>query len=1135
MRQVYLKIMILFLALTGTINIARAITPEDSLVDAQAAIIRKNLEARIRENERLIKAGKEAEASYVVSAMADQPYSVFTSFTSSAARELWIKQNPTLKFIGVDDLPGHINELNVWISELRKTYLDNTPYKDYKIYFVISGIYNYKDIERKDPQYDWNKMRPVNYYEHVRTNPGTNYSWKEESIIRAIMSKVKSDQKNSVLKNSLDKDKYIVCYLFNLYTNYSGIHTEFRAGMEGSEAGLIIGKTPEVHNTFIINGIFHSTSIEPALIAELQNYNKGHQQGLPSDSGTDITTRNDYLSQLIRNVYNFFGQKSGGGLANVDCEHDAGLVNRLEDLYNTPLPEATKTDVSESLKDLTLETRKCLLEKLSKKTICGDNQVIPFTSNRCEQLFVDIVRSTPSDQQRPLLDYLNGNRDLLRKMIVKTDDKHELFDESTEGENNYTLLVKALCQFAYNAYQNELAVEMADKSLCKTLRYDPQAEYNKLSNEVLAHFTDGNQIAFEFRRYRGSCSYQYFDSYGSAQYGDRNFTVDPFAWISVKPTHNMPFNFMVDGEEQNCEGKTLYVPALMLYWNIEKNTEQGIKDNLERAKLVLDVIKLIFGEGWVALKGSKLKKLWAGITNAVTIANTATSDPEFKRWLESSPNGEKALEILEVISDNVSTPNDVADMLKGDEEGEEDEKDKNGKKGLKRLKDIKEQIEKGQTQIETLEALNDLVVYWKEVLAHPPAHDPKLNYAAVTTLIKGIQEGLLEENAMSAQIPLISDAGTGTQTGTQPNPQTGTPAQNQGPCEICGDEPLLCKLEQTATCKERIDALHKLCTRVNKAFLNSVAKKLEGMPVDELDTFLGDVVNNTPAGANCYTLVNGFLAQNLPSLTVGTINAWHIYRGAGRKCLRVSLPHLTSLKNAIENDILVRAPYSMTYPDYGAITTACAEQKTQTGTVDDEVFVNLNEFAKRHYDVADFDGMKSNLQNTNPNYSVVGANWVLKYMQQHETEFRSASNIRFESVVVYDDMTNRITDLELVRDGLPRYYEFKSYQTTSLSSSNFAEQIIKDLSRPNLVSIYQLIWIFDGNKTDNEAVRKRIQQELMMEKNLSQLDNITIRSLFNELAAKVHYPRPIQTHAELKAFISGTDNTWLDEIFKVVK
>jgi hypothetical protein len=1095
--------MILFLALAGTINIARAGTPEDSLVDAQAAIIRKNLAARIQENERLIKAGKVAEASYVVSAMADQPYSVFTKFTSEAARQLWIKQSASMRFLGLDNLSSHVNNLNAWISELRKTYLDHTPYKDYKIYFVVSGIYNYKNIERKDPEYDWNKMRTINYYEQVRTNPGA-YSEKEEGIIRAIISKVKNDKDNSVLKASLDKDKYIVCYLFNLYTNYSGVHTEFRAGMELSESRLIIGTTPEVHNTFIINGIYHSSSIEPSLIAELEKYNKDHQQGPPSDSGTNITTRNDYLSQLIRNVYVFFNQKAGGGLANVDCEHDEGLINRLEDLYKTSLPNATKTDISESLKDLTLETRKCLLEKLSQKTICADNAVFPFPSNLCEQLIVDVVRSTPPEQQRSLLDLFNGNNPLLRNIIVnKTDDEHELFGKSTGGENNYTELVRVLSQFAYNVYKAELSLAIAETSPCKTLTYDPQKPFNDLTNNVTAKYEDGNYFTFTFKRYTGPCSWQYFDYAGSAQYGDQVFIADPFAWVSVVPTTDLPFNFFVNGKQQDCRGKTLYVPALMLYWNIRKNTLQGIKDNLERAKTVIEVGMLFLGDGLMVLEGSKLKKLWAGINNAVTIANKATTDPELKRWLQSSPIGEKALKTLEVIGNHLSTPGD-----------------------------IKDQMEKGKIKPETLTTLNDIVVFWQAVLADPPAYDPKLNYAAVTSLVRGIQEGLLEEDAISTKIPLIGAAGTGT----QPNPQTGTPTQTNAPCELCGDEPLMCKLEQTAKYEKSTDALLVLCARLNKALLNSVARKLAGMGVDELNTFLSDVVNNTPPGAPCYTIVNGYLAQNIPSLTVGTINAWHIYEEAGRTCLRVSQPHLTSLKNAIESDVLNGRPYNMTYPEYESITKACGAQKSQTGDVDNEIFVNLYEFAKRHYAVADFDGMKSNLMNANPYYTVVGANWVLKYMQTHEDEFKSAYNIRFESTTVYDDMGNRIADLELQRGTNRQYYEFKSYKTSSLSGSNFAEQFIKDLARPNVVTYEQLKWIFDGSKTDRNAVYKRIKEELLMDKNITQLiPDARRKALFKQLAIDAGYTHEIETVDDLSTFISGTNSKWFDKIFKVVQ
>lgn len=368
-----------------------------------------------------------------------------------------------------------------------------------------------------------------------------------------------------------------------------------------------------------------------------------------------------------------------------------------------------------------------------------------------------------------------------------------------------------------------------------------------------------------------------------------------------------------------------------------------------------------------------------------------------------------------------------------------------------------------------------------------------------------------------------------TQTTVQPQPQP-TLEENKR-CNLCPVEPLICKLSEKSTYSQRIPALERLCAQLPSNQLHPVCERLNKLWVHELNQFLDDVLHTSSSTA-CPN-VKVYLADNVRSITPGLIEAWEIFLEAGRSCLSVSMPHLTKLETAMENSLLRNPPYSLTNANFVNIARACSKQGSQVADVDNELFMNLSEFANKKYAVANFAGMTTNLENSNAFYTVVGANWVLKYMQGHPNEFSTATNIRFEESTEFDEEGRRISDLILTKRTKTIYYEFKSYQTSSLPPHKFIEQFTKDLLHEELKELTQLKWVFDGNKTNKTAVRTSLQERLVAEK--KQLAPKKTIDMFNSLAKDTKYGKDVTNVTQLVKYLKDSNAQWFNAIFRVSK
>ncbi|SEW29271.1 The BURPS668_1122 family of deaminases [Chitinophaga sp. YR573] len=651
MRQVYLSIRILLLVLFTATNAVNGATLNDSTIDAKAASIRAKLAAQIAVNERLIQEGKASQANYMIMDDEPAPVSFFTHFTNDKVRKIWINNGWFGESMTNGDISWDIDRVNTWISELRKTYLDNTQYKDYKIYFVLSGMYKYDNIDLEE-NIDWATVRTISFDNEIKDKSTTDLSGSEKKIVYSVLNKIINVPGNTAFANIFKKDKYIVCFFFNMY-KYGLAQYSVQVAQANSDQTTARITTRNRPQAFLMDGYFHSPGIDQNLINALKSYNTAHLTGDVPDAQNTLEGRANFVSQSIRNVFTFLGSQSGVSLANLNC---AQLLPRLEQLYATPLPNATTT-IEGSMVDLSLDTRKCLLTDLSNSTLCGDGSNRLLQVNYCENIIMDIFRSTPEDQRKPLLSFLNENNGVLRRIITKINDPHKVLGVSTGGDDNFTNMVDTLSQWAYRAYDNELSAISKKVDNCTYLSYDPEAEYNSNSNNVVAKYTTDDSLRFTFRNYNGPCGYQQIDRNGNVSYGEIEFARGPFEFVGIMPTTYLPFQFKVNGQ-QVAKRQKVFVPAILLYSNILKTTLRGPAEKLE----YIYEVSTFFLEGpFILTEGSTLANILKFSSDATSLASLVANAPKIKARILSDPDGQKMLDAIDVISNHQSIIGNIHD------------------------------------------------------------------------------------------------------------------------------------------------------------------------------------------------------------------------------------------------------------------------------------------------------------------------------------------------------------------------------------------------------------------------------------------------------------------------------------------
>lgn len=617
---------------------ATAQLPDKS--DAYVAHLGKKILDRIHENEALERNGEADKARYLIvdGPSDDNPNWFYYDFTSLNAIQLWEKRGWLEEATMGKDISAETGNLNKWINELRNTYLGNTKYKDQKIYFVVSGIYNYDNVDEKDKDYDWAKMHSVSFDNTVKQTAQGGFSDKESAIVNKILSKVTSSDKNAELKKIVEKGDYIICFIFNLYKSFPGtqIITE-HVITDNSLVGRI--RTREVFvskpKTFLIDGYFFGNGADQEIIKNVQSFVASHTSNGDAEANASVENRNNYLSEFIRNVFLSFSPIK----ESTDCASDATLRDKLQGLYSKGLSDGTY-DISASLKDLSLLNRLCLLKQLAGSTFCGDGNNWFLQLNNCENLIVDLVKGTPANQRRHLLDYFNANNSVLKDLISK------LHDEGP-GAENFTTFIITLSQYAYEEYANDFSTLVSGSDYCSFLAYNPTKPFNTYSNTILADYNRDNSITFEFRNYDGPCYTQYFDAQGKVSYASAKRTLKPFEFIGVIPMVDLPVKLTSNGSRKVTMGQKLFVPAVMLYWNVKRNNTREAVKGLE---LSANILSFFIGLGEVRLTGTILGRIILTAEGTTTFANMVVNSESVKQAILRKEGGAEFLETVSTIN-----------------------------------------------------------------------------------------------------------------------------------------------------------------------------------------------------------------------------------------------------------------------------------------------------------------------------------------------------------------------------------------------------------------------------------------------------------------------------------------------------
>jgi hypothetical protein len=643
MKQIVLSLYIRVVIIFGTIFFSSidlyAFSSMDSLLEKRLELLGEKIKDQVNRNNSLIAKGNRDSVNYLLfdDPSRDEDKRFFSSFTSDDARDLWVKHRAFKQALTNDDF----RNLNKWINSLKATYQNNSKYNDVEVYFVVSGVYNYDNVEDKTGKnYDWSEVRSTSFDKGIKKNEEAGFNAKDLSILYSIYNKVINTKNgNLTWGKAYKKEKYIVCFLFNLYKRFpdqSG--SQIEKSSKGEDFKL---KDNSIIKMFLVPGYFYN-GIDGQVIKGMSAYASRHLNSKNLDNPEDATDRSDYLSQFIGNTYLYFASASGIGLEKAICDDDKALEDMITKLYQTTLPDASK-DIQYALKDLPFDARVCLLRRLSEATYCGDASNWIFNVGFCENLTIDLIKSTPDEQQEKLLDTLNGNTNILKGLVQRLDDEGA-------GGSNFTALIQTLSQFAFNKYFNNPSKMVISGIITDPLTYNPLDVYGPYSKKVRDTYTakeDGNTITIEFKEHS---SLPGLTADGSTVFDDVKRELSPFTFIAIRPVIDLPFKFIDQNNQQNQLNQPILVPALMLMWSIEKS---GTKEFIDGLNIAINVGSSVGGLSAFGRTGYYVYKTLSTAQVLTTSVNVLANTEEFKRDILSKEGGQEFLSTVNNIN-NIS-------------------------------------------------------------------------------------------------------------------------------------------------------------------------------------------------------------------------------------------------------------------------------------------------------------------------------------------------------------------------------------------------------------------------------------------------------------------------------------------------
>jgi hypothetical protein len=454
-------------------------------------------------------------------------------------------------------------------------------------------------------------------------------------LLKKVESEVQKDNINFSTKfNYKQSKKLLVIFkwvLFDISTQTISGNSSYWASQNGITASIdgFLNQGTE-YSMHVVDGIYYKKSGQSD-IEGLLNYLNSDTNGDVVDYAT-TQARNDKMLRDITNTFLFFYQKENSFLKDFcskSTSDQSATIGKVGETYDIPTEDGKAIRNPALYASLSFANRKCLLEYLLNQDYCHDIISMARPANACENIMLDVLASTPTSQQKELLDFFNTPANYA-KLFKQIDD--------VGGTSNYTEVVFLLANMAESqlysqayddnieAYNFKWYQEVVGGSKVKNVsKVDAIIDKEKgIQFKVTAGFKTRfhNLPPFEFP----PCS--------------------PFAQVNLAITDQIKYIVKPDGTPVKT-GDIITVPAFFLHWVVNN---QFKKELSEQARTLLLTVALYTGAGDLVMAGSTAARVWAAADLFFTTASVFTQNQDLRDYVEQKW-GQDGIAALDLIDD----------------------------------------------------------------------------------------------------------------------------------------------------------------------------------------------------------------------------------------------------------------------------------------------------------------------------------------------------------------------------------------------------------------------------------------------------------------------------------------------------
>jgi len=569
-------------------------------------------------------------------------------FTSENAGKMWF-DSYTPYANGYNDVI--LRDINQQIVDLKENYLDDTKYKDYDIYFVISGIYYAKNVDNKDREQDldWKNIKSRSFDNDARyesVNSAGTAQADMEKYVSGLTNKLLQKVHDGVSKDMINYSEFeynkggktLIIFKWVMFDITTKTNSDFvfmpslvPAATNTIETNLTkFLNSYQESSMYVVDGIRYYVKYQDDIKGLLNFLNRDSKGDIADYDG--LTTRNNKLLKDITNTFLFFNQQDKGALLKDFCKATAtGKADMLEKIAQTyAIPsEGRAMRNPAAFTGLSFEDRQCLLEYLMNKKLCTDIKAWASTANGCENVLLDVIEGTPLEQKQQMLDFFNLPANY-SKLLNSVDD--------AGGEDNYTAAVFILSNMAETLHYGTIANQEVDGKVFKWFEKEIGSYRAKIISKVSVTVDDKQGLQFsttEGIKVR-------FKNLEPVKFP----YCMPFTPVRLLVTKKIAYITRPDGSPVE-EGETITVPAVFLEWVIQNEFKTELA---EQARNMVLTVAIFTGTGELVMATSTAARVWAAADLFFTTASVVTQNEDVRAYVKGKW-GDDGLETLNTIDD----------------------------------------------------------------------------------------------------------------------------------------------------------------------------------------------------------------------------------------------------------------------------------------------------------------------------------------------------------------------------------------------------------------------------------------------------------------------------------------------------